>query len=905
VTEAASLLVTVGGRDVGAEALINRVVRVMGQANQTAARTGSAIGTQFSAGVGRATNSALAFQQAQARLEAQQGNLVGAANRLRNALAQQNTVTIQTIGAQRQLLSVQTQLAGGQTGLAAAFRQMGASAKSSLLGILGPAAAVGTAIQVLSAAADRAHEALLWKANLDATTASINAQLKGMRDSTQVYAAASKFGREFKLTQTEQAEAIQGAIGVIRQSKAPIEDILGVLARMQVLSPEQSLQEAAVALKALAGGDTTSLVTRFEVGRDVANQMKAEIAGGADAVAVMNKFLLDTGIGMDALKAKTVGAAGAIKEAAIQQERISKALAGESGGAGLAIIQAKTTLYQGLANALSGNANALYAAARAQDQAYNAALRRGASEAEAAKAGLEAYEEVLHRLTPLTQQVGPALDAAATAAQLLADSMRQVTATGQPLVSGMQAEIDAAVAAGTATRDHTAALQVSSDASQVDAAAKAADAAETAVMAAENQKLVDTFLALNPNIQASGAAAAAAAGGYPPLIQQLIVLAVRARDARGELAALNALANVTVPASQRVTDREFDTQADRAEVKSNQAVAANRALLAKIAADNAKAARGGAAAGRSAGAVKLSDQTKLNNTLLNDQQKYHDQAEAAATEHQQKLLDIEQEFAEKSLAAQRQNEVGKRESRGSFYRTLLLDTEGLSPQIQASLSAGYEAAFAKSQELAQAGNQAQADAYLDLKKEQLEAEAQYQSDLAKAREDGDKDLQRRLEAVHALEVAAAAEKEKQLLEGGDANVNARDKALAEEGERYAEQQGKIGTVAEQAAQRKIDAAQRAGKAVSDENVLLLEQEAILNRIGAVAPGTPAAGPLPPAPVGTPTVAGGAPAAAASLDTLAGLLEGIANAVSSAQAAITRAQGDTTSAVKGLRGSLVV
>jgi hypothetical protein len=128
---------------------------------------------------------------------------------------------------------------------------------------------------------------------------------------------------------------------------------------MQVLSPEQSLQEAAIALKALASGDTTSLVTRFEVSRDVANQMKNEIAGGADAVAVMSKFLGDAGIGMDALAAKASGAQGKIKDAAIAAEELKLAQADFAQGPGLVILQQQIDVTRGATRLLTGDVDAM------------------------------------------------------------------------------------------------------------------------------------------------------------------------------------------------------------------------------------------------------------------------------------------------------------------------------------------------------------------------------------------------------------------------------------------------------------------------------------------------------------------------------------------------------------------
>ncbi len=74
----------------------------------------------------------------------------------------------------------------------------------------------------------------------------------------------------------------------------------------------------------------------------MANQMKKEIQGGADAVAVMNKFLGDTGIGMDVLATRTTGAMGAMKDLAKAQEDLQLAQAQFAQGPGMLLLQTQT-----------------------------------------------------------------------------------------------------------------------------------------------------------------------------------------------------------------------------------------------------------------------------------------------------------------------------------------------------------------------------------------------------------------------------------------------------------------------------------------------------------------------------------------------------------------------------------
>lgn len=264
----------------------------------------------------------------------------------------------------------------------------------------------------------------------------------------------------------------------------------------------------------------------------------------------------------------------------------------------------------------------------------------------------------------------------------------------------------------------------------------------------------------------------------------------------------------------------------------------------------------------SAGAAHLSDQQKLNNTLLADQTQADNKLLDLERGHQQKLLDIEREFQRKSLEQQRQNEVSKRQSRADFYDSLTQSSKELGAKESQALSAEYEAAYAKAQQIAQAGNQKLANDYLAMRQRQIQQEIEYQKARAKAVEDGDKGEVERLDQIQKLRQDQQAEEEKQLLAGGDANQNARTAAIDTENQAYADQADKIVTASDRATQAKITNAQRSGKAVSDENALLKEQADYYDRIRARTgvPASAAAGVAPEAPTPTPGT-GAAPAEA--------------------------------------------
>lgn len=274
----------------------------------------------------------------------------------------------------------------------------------------------------------------------------------------------------------------------------------------------------------------------------------------------------------------------------------------------------------------------------------------------------------------------------------------------------------------------------------------------------------------------------------------------------------------TGTANEQIKQRESDLAAAERQYGRNSAEYINAETALQQ--ERAQRARG---AGRAAGAAKLSDQAKLNNQLLANEERFESQMEDAAQAHGKKLLDIEKDYQEKSLAQQRENEVAKRASRADFYENLTGATKDLGAQAAQQISAEYEAAYQKSQEIAQSGNQKLADDYLKMKQRQLNDEIEYQKRVAEAKKNKDKDEVAQLQQVHKLRQDANAEEEKQLMEGGDANQKARQEAIDAENEQYKQQTDHIIDQAARAGDAKESAAQRSGKAVSAENALLDQQ----------------------------------------------------------------------------------
>lgn len=287
--------------------------------------------------------------------------------------------------------------AGGLPVLPRSLERFGTEAigqiQTGLLGIVGPAAVATSAIAGVTKVVQEFGEAFTFKAELDANKRAIEVQLGGLRDSGTVFQQAGAFAHRYALTQQETNEAIRASIGILRQSKASTEDVLSTLLRLQQLSPEQGLQGAALALRELSSGDTQSLVERFEVSRAAANKMKAEIQGGADAVQVLSVFLEKSGIGMDALKTRTEGAAGKMNELKVAEEDLKLAEAKFAEGPGLAFLEQKTRVLTGLTRILTGDFDALR-------QSIINTMADGGNETEAFIKNLNELQERFRNLDP-------------------------------------------------------------------------------------------------------------------------------------------------------------------------------------------------------------------------------------------------------------------------------------------------------------------------------------------------------------------------------------------------------------------------------------------------------------------------------------------------------------------------
>jgi hypothetical protein len=244
------------------------------KAIEALARAAQSIGTaktpttkydQVAAQAQRAAQAVAGMSKADVQAAKTAEQLAQAQNRTAQTAATATAAEARAEKAIRSLAQAQEKAAQGAKGNSDYFSQMAGAFSSGIAGMVGPAAAATAALGALKAAGDSFKEAFTFKAQLDENTASIAAQLRGVRESGQVFSEARAFADRYKLTQAEMSTAIQASVPLLRQSKASLTDVLTVLAKLQVLKPEQGIEGAAFALAELQGGQTRSLATRFNI----------------------------------------------------------------------------------------------------------------------------------------------------------------------------------------------------------------------------------------------------------------------------------------------------------------------------------------------------------------------------------------------------------------------------------------------------------------------------------------------------------------------------------------------------------------------------------------------------------------------------------------------------------------
>jgi len=300
---------------------------------------------------------------------------------------------------------------------------------------------------------------------------------------------------------------------------------------------------------------------------------------------------------------------------------------------------------------------------------------------------------------------------------------------------------------------------------------------------------------------------------------------------------------------------------------------------------------------KKAGGTKISDQQKLNNTLQADQVAADNKADDQESKHLDAMMQIQLDFYDKMHEAQRAFDLDERQEREGFYEKLAsIEDHGL----QQAMSAKFEAATLKAQEIAKTKGADAGDAYLKAAQSAIEKEGSLQAEIDKASNKKDKKTYDPQKAEYytgllKMQQAADAEQLKQIEENGSAIANAKDKALADEADKNTAAQDKIATAAERTSDRQITAAAAAGKKIDENTARLERQKGVYDTIAPSGASTPAS------PAGGSSAGASTTTTAPSADPVADALNGLRDAIAAVERATKSAGDQVAGAVRSAAG----
>lgn len=513
------LSVEINGKDVNLSALLERIEQQLQKADATGKRTGESLGSSVGAGAQRGASGALSLQQALSRLDVQEAKLARAQGdtaraaefeaqaeeRLRSALAQVDTTTVQTVNAQRQLASIQTQNATGGAGLTSIFGQMGGTL-GGLATAAGPVAAGFVALEGArkvidfaksGADADLARQSFDQLAQQSGTTgaallaalqqaskgevadlnlelAANRAQLLGVAKSAGEFSTLMEIARDrAQKMGSDTSTAFNDLVTGLGRASPMILDNLGITVKVGEANE----------IYAAKLGKAASALTDAEKKQALINAVMAQ----------GKKSIEDAGGAID-------GDAASWTRAGVAFENAKSRLAGFLGSAlapaaeGFARV---TSGSQGLDQAMAGLSNNLQRGGTAT--AYlGQMLGLTAGSVDSARNTLQSWGVIQVDVAAATQASTLTMDAERQATVQNAAVKQQAGAIAAQFVAQIQQQI--AVSAESANQ------------SLLDAQAKGAQAAQTQLLQQQTINAASAFLTLNPNIDGSGVAAAVAAG---------------------------------------------------------------------------------------------------------------------------------------------------------------------------------------------------------------------------------------------------------------------------------------------------------------------------------------------------------------------------------------------------------
>jgi hypothetical protein len=391
-------------------------------------------------------------------------------------------------------------------------------------------------------------------------------------------------------------ENIEGLLGLSitsRQSGVDLKQLVDLSQRLNVLSPEQGVQGARIALAEALSGNITSLSRRFEIPKAAIRALADESKTTEERLASLNDFLNTVGV-------TSAAVAGKIDQDALAYRRLgaeigdlttnvgdglasgfSRAATGLSRLIGLinenpkAIAEVKA-LFTGqgtIAPTQIEDANRKLATSRAADQLAPARFSRQLSDAE-----LGPLREQIISINLVSKEAAAAADHVVSqwvvqkgAASDLQTELQKLAV--QYGISGAFATGDADASRGLATvsiqvadaiAEARRATEQSIQSTLADTAAKEALGVQTELAKLKAESLANAFLQANPLIDEAGVRTAILAGTLPEVAGQLALARLQIQGVRAELAALQSGG----PAGTVEGRLERDRASDLAEAKT-------------------------------------------------------------------------------------------------------------------------------------------------------------------------------------------------------------------------------------------------------------------------------------------------------------------------------------------------
>lgn len=819
---------------------------------------------------------AIKTAQAEARLAAASRDYAGAARILQQALSGVTERTRQVISAEAQLVRMQQYAAKETESLSRGMRLLTSTAGvlQNTLGALG----IGLGLQ---AAVQGAQQMMSLANSVEQAEASLRAVSKTTQIADQALALATRNQAMFGGTLAENINVMQNFVMLSQRTGASLQDLLKTAQLLSVVNPAEGLAGASFSLSELLAGDITSIVERFNLPRQAIRQLLQEAQNGGDILAGVQQLLAQQGVTAETLSerlnttAQTYVAFGAAVEQA--QAKIGSFLSEALAPATLALTEmlnrfsGAPTMIDQVAQQIINSAGSYQEYVAAVQQANEKITQYNSS-------ALVLAVDLLPQLTEAQYTYMQALLAQGTAFDEAIAKAQQFGVQLQIDENGIVTYTESANALTDAKQylaEVTSQLAIAEDAqtfAQAEAERTARLQAETmSDLAAEKIKAKvesERLKYAQEQLEQAIKSAAAASGDVSAAVQTIVArygleeqTVYSLIDAYRQLEAARARAEQQQTINSARTAMIDERKAERERLYAQRELERQKEEEAQRAAKR----RGGGGGGRASRSPKVEQVTQEQKELERVQQ----QIVAQTERYEQRLLQIQQDYAQRAQTALLSFADAQVEGRAQFYdRLAQIQDQNLRQQ----LSAQYEAAMQEAASIAASLGGDVAEKYLQEQTRIILARAERQKKIAEAEAEGKVDEAAYLRGVDELYRQAEQRKLEQI-KSGQGSINEQQRiALQELDQQYA-------TSTEAA----IAKEEQKKQAILQTNAALREQVQLVQR---AAQTTPLPTTLPTAP--------------ATQQTMVTGMQVLDMSISAAVAQIERALRDVQNAVERLR-----